>query len=193
MKKIVCITGGIGSGKSTVARFLLEAGFAVYNSDVRAKELMISEPVRGQIEHLLGPSAYLNNGILNRQFLADQIFMYPKKKSALEAIVHPAVRVDFEHWLEQAKGPVVFKESALTLEIEDNSCTTVLLVDCPVSTRFQRVKQRNPDWSNAEIQARFDHQLTDVQRRNSGAILIDNSGSLETLKKSLDQALAKCI
>ena len=69
----------------------------------------------------------------------------------------------------------------------------MLLVDCPVSTRFQRVKQRNPDWSNAEIQARFDHQLTDVQRRNSGAILIDNSGSLETLKKSLDQALAKCI
>ena len=193
MKKIVCITGGIGSGKSTVARFLLEAGFAVYNSDVRAKELMILEPVRGQIEHLLGPSAYLNNGILNRQFLADQIFTHPEKKSALEAIVHPAVRTDFEQWIKQAKGDVVFKESALTLEIEDSSCTTVLLVDCPVNTRFQRVKERNPDWSNEEIQARLDHQLTDDKRRNSGAILIDNSGSLEALKKSLDQALAKCI
>jgi dephospho-CoA kinase len=55
------------------------------------------------------------------------------------------------------------------------------------------VKQRNPEWSNEEIQARFDHQLTDVQRKNSDAILIDNSGSLETLKKSIDQALAKCI
>ena len=66
MKKIVCITGGMGSGKSTVARFLLEADFAVYNSDTRAKELMLEEPVRGQIEHLLGPSVYLNNGALNR-------------------------------------------------------------------------------------------------------------------------------
>jgi dephospho-CoA kinase len=107
--------------------------------------------------------------------------------------VHPAVRVDFELWLEQAVGTVVFKESALTLETGDNSCTTVLLVDCPANTRFQRVKQRNPDWTNEEIQARFDHQLSDVERRDSGAILIDNSGSLETLKKSLDQALAKCI
>ena len=56
MKKIVCITGGMGSGKSTVARFLLEADFAVYNSDTRAKELMLEETARGQIEHLLGPS-----------------------------------------------------------------------------------------------------------------------------------------
>ena len=193
MKKIVCITGGMGSGKSTVARFLLEAGFAVYNSDVRAKELMILEPIRGQIKHVLGPSAYLNNGILNRQFLADQIFTHPEKKSALEAIVHPAVRTDFKQWIKQAKGDVVFKESALTLETGDNSCTTVFLVDCPVNTRFQRVKQRNPDWSNEDIQARLDHQLTDVQRRNSSSIIIDNSGSLETLKISLDQALAKCI
>ena len=193
MKKIVCITGGMGSGKSTVARLLLEAGFAVYNSDTRAKELMLEEPIRGQIEHLFGLSAYLNNGALNRQFLSEQIFMHSEKKSALEAIVHPAVRVDFELWLEQAVGTVVFKESALTLETGDNSCTTVLLVDCPANTRFQRVKQRNPDWTNEEIQARFDHQLSDVERRDSGAILIDNSGSLETLKKSIDQALAKCI
>ena len=193
MKKTVCITGGMGSGKSTVAHFLLEAGFRVYNSDTRAKELMLEKSVRAQIEHLLGPSSYLKNGSLNRQFLASQIFTHPEKKSALEAIVHPAVRNDFERWFEQAKGPVVFKESALTLEIEDSSCTTVWLVDCPVNTRFQRVKQRNPDWSNEEIQARLDHQLTDDKRRNSGAILIDNSGSLEALKKSLDQALAKCI
>lgn len=193
MKKIVCITGGMGSGKSTVARFLVEAGFAVYNSDTRAKELMLLEPVRGQIEYLLGPSAYLNNEILNRQFLADQIFTHPEKKGALEAIVHPAVRADFEHWLGRAKGSVVFKESALILETGDNSCTTVFLVDCPVNTRFQRVKQRNPDWTNEDIQARLDHQLTDVERRNSSSIIIDNSGSIETLKMSLDQALDKCI
>ena len=193
MKKVVCITGGMGSGKSTVARILSEAGFAVYNSDTRAKELMLLEPVRGQIEHLLGPLAYLNNELLNRQFLADQIFTDPEKKSALEAIVHPAVRADFEHWLGQAKGSVVFKESALTLEIGDASCTTIFLVDCPVNVRFKRIKQRNPEWSNQEIQARLDHQLTDLQRRSSEAIRIDNSGSLEALKESLDHALAKCI
>jgi dephospho-CoA kinase len=67
------------------------------------------------------------------------------------------------------------------------------LVDCPVHIRFKRIQQRNPDWSNEAIQARLGHQLSDVQRRNSGAILLDNSGSLEALKESLDQALAKCI
>ena len=193
MKKVVCITGGMGSGKSTVARILLEAGFAVYNSDTRAKELMLEEPVRGQIEQLFGLSAYLKNESLNRQFLADEIFTHPGKKSALEAIVHPAVRSDFERWFKQAKGAVVFKESALTLEIGDASCTTIFLVDCPVNVRFKRIKQRNPEWSNQEIQARLDHQLTDVQRRSSEAIRIDNSGSLEALKESLHHALAKCI
>lgn len=193
MKKVVCITGGMGSGKSTVARILLEAGFAVYNSDTRAKELMLEEPVRGQIKQLFGLSAYLKNESLNKQFLADEIFTHPGKKSALEAIVHPAVRSDFERWFKQAKGSVVFKESALTLEIGDASCTTIFLVDCPVNVRFKRIKQRNPEWSNQEIQARLDHQLTDVQRRSSEAIRIDNSGSLEALKESLDHALAKCI
>ena len=193
MKKVVCITGGMGSGKSTVARILLEAGFAVYNSDTRAKELMLEEPIRGQIEQLFGLSAYLKNESLNRQFLADEIFTHPGKKSALEAIVHPAVRSDFERWFKQAKGAVVFKESALTLEIGDASCTTIFLVDCPVNVRFKRIKQRNPEWSNQEIQARLDHQLTDVQRRSSEAIRIDNSGSLEALKESLHHALAKCI
>lgn len=193
MKKVVCITGGMGSGKSTVARILLEAGFAVYNSDTRAKELMLEEPVRGQIKQLFGLSAYLKNESLNRQFLADEIFTHPGKKSALEAIVHPAVRSDFERWFKQAKGAVVFKESALTLEIGDASCTTIFLVDCPVNVRFKRIKQRIPEWSNQEIQARLDHQLTDVQRRSSEAIRIDNSGSLEALKESLDHALAKCI
>lgn len=193
MKKIVCITGGMGSGKSTVAGLLLEAGFAVYNSDARAKELMLKEPVRTEIKQLLGASAYLDDGSLNRQFLADQIFTHPGKKNSLEAIVHPAVRADFEFWLTRTKGPVVFKESALTLEKGDASCTTILLVDCPVHIRFKRIQQRNPDWSNEAIQARLGHQLSDVQRRNSGAILLDNSGSLEALKESLDQALAKCI
>ena len=193
MKKIVCITGGMGSGKSTVARLLLEAGFAVYNSDARAKELMLEQPVRKEIQQLLGASAYLDDGALNRQFLADQIFTHPGKKQSLEAIVHPAVRADFENWLTYTKGPVVFKESALTLEKGDAGCTAVLLVDCPVNTRFQRIKKRNPDWSNEAIQARLDHQISDVQRRNSGAILLDNSGSLEALKESLNQALAKCI
>lgn len=193
MRKIVCITGGMGSGKSTVARLLFEAGFAVYNSDNRAKELMLEEPLRSQIKLLLGSSAYAKDGTLNRQFLADQIFTHPAKKSALEAIVHPAVLADFESWFARSKAPVVFKESALTLETGDRSCTAVLLVDCPVDTRFKRIKLRNPDWSNEEIQARLDHQQTDAQRRNSEAILLDNSGALETLKESLDQALAKCI
>ena len=115
MKEIVCLTGGMGSGKSTVARLLLEEGFAVYNSDDRAKALMLEPAVREEVETIFGSSAYAEDGSLNRSFLSKQIFSNPNRKVQLEAIIHPAVRTDFNLWLEQAKGKVVFKESALSI------------------------------------------------------------------------------
>ena len=193
MKKIICLTGGMGSGKSTVAQLLVKEGFSVYNSDARAKWLMVQPPLRQQIEELFGPSSYTNDGTINRPFLSNQIFTRPEKKTALEDVVHPAVRSDFEDWLATAKGGVVFKESALTLELEDPYCHTVLVVECPESIRIERIRRRNPSWSLADIKARLANQFTDEQRRESGAVFVDNSGSLESLKTSLDQALTKCI
>ena len=193
MKKIVCLTGGMGSGKSTVAQLLVKEGFSVYNSDARAKWLMIQPPLRPQIEELFGPSSYTNDGNLNRPFLSNQIFTQPEKKTALEDVVHPAVRSDFEDWLATAKGGVVFKESALTLELEDTYCHTVLVVECPENIRIERIRRRNPSWSLADIKARLANQFSDEQRRESGAVSVDNSGTLESLKTSLDQALTKCI
>lgn len=193
MKKIICLTGGMGSGKSTVAQLLVKEGFSVYNSDARAKWLMVQPPLRQQIEELFGPSSYTNDGTLNRPFLSNQIFTRPENKTALEDVVHPAVRSDFEDWLATAKGGVVFKESALTLELEDPYCHTVLVVECPESIRIERIRRRNPSWSLADIKARLANQFTDEQRRESGAVSVDNSGSLASLKTSLDQALTKCI
>ena len=193
MKEIVCLTGGMGSGKSTVARLLLEEGFAVYNSDDRAKALMLEPAVREEVENIFGSSAYAANGSLNRSFLSKQIFSNPNRKVQLEAIIHPAVRTDFNLWLEQAKGKVVFKESALSIELGDPTCHSILVVHCPENIRIQRIKNRNPEWSIEEISARLANQLTDEQRLMSGPQLLDNSSTLAALKVSLHQALTKWI
>ncbi|NCF54032.1 MAG: dephospho-CoA kinase [Bacteroidetes bacterium] len=193
MKEIVCLTGGMGSGKSTVARLLLEEGFAVYDSDDRAKALMLEPAVREEVETIFGSSAYAEDGSLNRSFLSQQIFSYPNRKVQLEAIIHPAVRTDFNLWLEQAKGKVVFKESALSIELGDPTCHSILVVHCPENIRIQRIKNRNPEWSIAEISARLASQLTDEQRLMSGAQLLDNSSTFAALKVSLHQALTKWI
>ena len=193
MKEIVCLTGGMGSGKSTVARLLLEEGFAVYNSDDRAKALMLEPAVREEVETIFGSSAYAEDGSLNRSFLSKQIFSNPNRKVQLEAIIHPAVRTDFNLWLEQAKGKVVFKESALSIELGDPTCHSILVVHCPENIRIQRIKNRNPEWSIEEISGRLASQLTDEQRLKSGAQLLDNSSTVAALKVSLHQALPKCI
>ena len=112
----VGITGGIGSGKSTVSRILAECGVAVYTSDDRAKELMASSPeLRTKIISSFGEEAYVD-GALNREYLAKSIFTNPEALATLNSIVHPAVMDDFDRWAEQQEGNYVVLESAILFE-----------------------------------------------------------------------------
>ena len=114
----VGITGGIGSGKTFIADVFSLMGVPVYNSDVRAKEIMHSSAdVKLKIKSTFGSQSYQPDGQLNRAYLAEKVFSDPELLSKLNAIVHPAVAQDFDEWCdEQGDAPYVLKEAALIFE-----------------------------------------------------------------------------
>ena len=192
MSKVICITGGIGSGKSTVCKYLEEHGYPVYYSDVRAKALMEGDPkIREQLTAVFGPSIYTDSRELNRPELSRRIFNHPDLKESLESIVHPRVHEDFEQRSTAQTSMLLFKESPLALEIDDQSCQTIVVVHAEAELRISRVLGRNSDWTREEVEARMRNQLSDEQRLRLAHEVLDNSGSPEALHEKLDQLLTK--
>lgn len=155
------ITGGIGSGKSTVCALLKERGVAVYDSDYEAKRLMAqSETLRRQIVEAFGAECY-NDGGLNRQYLAAQVFGNAEALQRLNAIVHPAVKDDFRAWAERQQGAYVVLESAILFESGfDKEVDATLAVMAPLEERVRRTMER--DGANREqVLSRIAHQMSD--------------------------------
>ncbi len=125
--KIIGLTGGIGSGKTTVARFIEEFGFPVYYSDDRAKAIVNeSEELKIKIKELLGEESYDKNGFYDRKFVAEKVFSHKDLLQQLNEIIHPAVRIDFEDWVKKQTKYLVFKETALLFELKLNRhCTNL--------------------------------------------------------------------
>lgn len=189
--KVICITGGIGSGKSTLCESLERRSFPVYYSDVRAKQLMeTDEGIISELKELFSDQAY-SNGQLNRSYLSQQIFSHPHLKAQLEAVVHPAVRNDFHTWLGEQNAPVVFKESALAIETRDASCDSIVSVVADKQLRIARVLCRNTDWSLEQVLERMKHQITDTERSKGSDYLVQNDGDTEDLELQIDQLLSK--
>ena len=128
--KIIGLTGGIGSGKTTVAKFIEEFGFPVYYSDDRAKEIVNdNDDLKVKIKELLGDEAYDGNGLYNRKFVAEKVFNDKDLLQSLNEIIHPAVRIDFEDWVKEQTKYLVFKETALLFELKLNrQCYKSVLV-----------------------------------------------------------------
>ena len=138
----VGITGGIGSGKSTVCRLFAERGIAVYDSDHEAKRLMAG-PLRRAIEDRFGTSIYRDE-VLDRRALARVVFNDPQALADLNALVHPAVRTDFEAWAARQEGPYVILESAILYESGfDDAVDRVLAVLAPMAVRIERTCRRD--------------------------------------------------
>ncbi|REJ62469.1 MAG: dephospho-CoA kinase [Bacteroidetes bacterium] len=191
--RVICITGGIGSGKSTVCAMLESKGHPVYYSDERAKALMHTNATLVQgITALLGEQAYLH-GELNRAYVAEKIFGSSALKEKLESLVHPVVREDFEHWKLNSGSTVVFKESALVLETGDPTCEHVVSIVADEHVRIARVMARNTEMNESQIRARLANQLGDAQRRAQSDTIIENNGSLEDLNLQVDYLLSKVI
>lgn len=176
-KKTVGITGGIGSGKSVVARILHEMGYPVYSSDQRAKDLMHEDLslVEG-LKQLFGEEAYVNRE-LNRAYIAAQIFRDESKRIAMNNLVHPAVRKDFKEWVERQNSLLVFQESALLFETGNyRSFDAVFLVVAPEEIRMKRVKERD-QLSDEQVLSRFKAQMPEEEKRKLTNYIVDNSGN----------------
>ena len=179
---IVGLTGGMGSGKSTVAAFFRELGVPVYDSDEEAKLLMVdSEDVRKDIIQLFGPGAY-HGEKLNKAFISKIVFNEKEKLKQLNAVVHPAVRKHFSDWVQSRDFPYVIQETALIFENKaQKNYDTVILVTAPEQVRIQRVMDRDA-MSEAQIKARLGNQLSDETKIPLADHIIENIDLKQTKK-----------
>lgn len=186
--KIIGLTGGIGSGKTTVAKKIQSLGIPVYFADDRAKILMNDVQVAQQIKSIFGKDVYVN-GILQRQVLANKIFKDKEKLAQMNAIVHPLVSNDFENWLYlHSKYKVVVKEAAILFETGSyKNCDFTILVTAPQEVRIQRVMKRD-GVSKEQILDRMNNQWRDEIKKNLADFIFINDCQ-STFDKSFSELL----
>lgn len=173
-QKSIGITGGIGSGKSIVARVLEIMGFPVFYADAEAKKCMQNDlQLQGSIQRLLGNEAFVN-GEIQREFIAKQIFSSPELKEKMNALVHPAVYAAYAAWCKKQPEQLVFNESALLFETGSfRRFDATILVTAPEEIRMKRVIQR--DQSNmAAVKQRMQNQLPDSAKIPLANFIIHN-------------------
>ena len=179
----VGLTGGIGSGKTTVSNFLLDYGIPVYNSDSKGKTLMNTNlELKNNIVSIFGERVY-DNGILNTNLLSSIVFNDSTKIEQLNNLVHPKVAQDFNQWVGKNNNkPILVKEAAILIESGAYlNMDKIILVVSEKSTRINRVSKRdNSDLDS--IEKRINHQLTDNEKIKYADYIIENNSSLEHLK-----------
>jgi dephospho-CoA kinase len=181
----VGITGGIGSGKTTVCKLFEELGAPVYYADDRAKYLMQHEHhLIDEIKRNFGEDVY-ENCRLNRKLLAERVFNDKAKLALLNSLVHPAVFRDTERWVEdqkERKVPYVLKEAALLVETGSYKVLDKLIVvTAPMDLRMQRVSHRD-QVDTEEVIARIKNQLPDEEKIKLADFVITNDKDLENLR-----------
>ena len=158
------ITGGIGSGKSTVAKVFEMLGIPVYYADDTAKKLMNEDVfLKKQLIDAFGKEIY-QNGVLNRSSLSELVFNNPEKLSQLNGIVHPATIADAEYWMQQQHSVYAIKEAAILFESGANKYVDkVIGVFAPVQLRISRVMQRDNS-TQEEVTARMNKQMEEEKK-----------------------------
>lgn len=189
--KRIAITGGIGSGKSTVCRALAAVGGApIYDSDLRAKQIMNSdEPTRRQIIELFGAEAYTSEG-LNRPYIASQAFGNPTLLERLNAIVHPRVVADFEEWAERQQSDYVILESALLFTSPlVGHYDLAVVVDAPLEMRVERCVRRDGA-TPEQVAERIARQMPAPEMRSRGDVVVEADGrDLGPIMEDLDRKI----
>lgn len=175
----VGLTGGIGSGKSMVARIFAALGIPIYYADEAAKRIQQEDPeVREQIIGLLGEEAY-HNGVLNRTYVSSIVFSDKTKLEQLNAIVHPATIRDAEQWLTAQTTPYAIKEAALIFESgSQRDLDFVIGVTAPMALRIQRTMARD-GVTEEQVRHRMEKQISDkIKMRLCDAVIINDEKQL---------------
>ncbi len=176
----VGITGGIGSGKTTVCKIFATLGIPIYYADDRAKWLMVNSPsLRIGIINLFGKEAYQEEGPLNRAYIGGIAFKHPKKLQKLNALVHPAVFVDGENWQKEQltlQVPYTLKEAALLYESGSYKfLDKMIVVTAPEEMRIERVMKRD-ELDREAIQDRIARQMPEAEKVAQADYVINNDG-----------------
>ncbi len=178
MTKIVGITGGIGSGKSTVSRIIERDWCPVYITDIEARKIQLMNPkaISGMKE-IFGSDIYMPDGILNKKKLADIVFADADKLKALNGLIHPLVKEDFMEFVEMNKNQqFVCVESAILISSGFHTmCDFSILVKAPYETRISRVMQRD-NVSRNQVEQRIRNQMTDQEMWQYCKYAIINDG-----------------
>ena len=180
---LVGLTGGIGSGKTTVAGFFKKLGIPVYIADNEAKQLMNrSKIIRRKLTKLFGEEAYINN-LLNRPYLANKIFNDESLLKEMNAIVHPKVRKHFERWVQKQKAPYVIKEAAIIFENGGYlNCDFVITVVADEQVKIERLLARDNTTIN-KIMAIMKNQWPDSKKVQLSDFVVENNCIEDTEKQ----------
>lgn len=165
-RRIIGITGGIGSGKSIICKIFEILGVPVYYADEQAKWLTNNDlQLRKEIKELLGREAYDSNGQYNRKWVASQVFENPDLLKILNSLIHPRVYEDTKQWLQQHQNNAyVLREAALSNAAGNgNDLTKLIVVSSPIDLRIARIKKRDPQRNEAEIRAIIARQKTEEE------------------------------
>jgi dephospho-CoA kinase len=185
----VGITGGIGSGKTTVCQIFEVLGIPVFYADEEAKDIMIKDPLLIEgIKTTFGQESYFSNGQLNNKHIASIVFNNEAELSKLNALVHPAVFRAFDTWEETISKdvPYTLKEAALLFESGSyKMCDTTILVTAPLEIKLQRVMQRD-HVSAEQVKARMDKQLSDEEKIKMSNHLVVNDENHSIIEQVLN-------
>ena len=181
---VVGLTGGIGSGKTTVAKQFELLGIPIYIADEEAKKLMNrSKIIKRKLIELFGNEAYVDNQ-LNRAFIADIIFKNKEYLQKMNAIIHPRVAKHFNKWMKKQSAPYVIKEVAILFENGGYEfCDYVITVIAPKKLRLSRLLKRD-NTTKDKIEAIIKNQWTDEQKVKLSQFVITNE-DLENTKKQV--------
>ena len=170
----IVLTGGIGSGKSTVAHIFNVLGIPVYSADDASKRLMAEDQaLKKNIISSFGKESY-TDGELNRKYLSDQVFNDSKKIELLNSLVHPATLKDAVQWMQKQNAPYVIKEAALIFESGFNKLLDFVIgVKSPLSLRIKRVMERDNVTSD-QVEARIKLQIDEQEKINLCDFIIVN-------------------
>ena len=192
--QIIGITGGIGSGKSTVSKLIEEAGYPVYYSDVRAKTIVNDDhQLQEKIKELLGEQSYDENGLYDRKYVSEIVFEDEELLLKLNSLIHPAVKIDFEKWVTHQTTPFAFKETALLFELKLNkSCYKSLLVTADDNCRLKRVMDRD-DKTYREVESIMLKQMPEKDKVKLADFIIYNNDGLEELEEETRKVLSEIV
>ena len=168
------LTGGIGSGKSYVARQFAERGIPCYNCDIRSKIIMdINDHVVESLQQRFGDDIY-TDGYVNRKLLAEKIFSSEADLQWVNNLVHPIVYEDFDEWRKMRQADAVLIESAILVESGFyRFCDKIIVVEAPIGLRISRVMQRD-GLSEKQVRQRIGAQITEEERRKFANYVVVN-------------------